>query len=134
VIPLFDIITRKLDGFVDDESLRPCVRHAAARGRAILTKYYGLSDDSIMYRIAIHMLILFIPFCHDINYHFCSSSSEIQVGIFCQGWLASRVDQNSGGASQGPLERPLQAQVSGKSSNSIGEREIAYVNELTVLI
>jgi hypothetical protein len=67
VIPLFDIITRKLDGFVDDERLRPCVRHAAARGRAMLNKYYGLSDESIMYRIAMRMLIPFIPFCHDIT-------------------------------------------------------------------
>ena len=134
VIPLFDIITRKLDGFVDDESLHPCVRHAAACGCAMLNKYYGLSDESIMYRIAMHMLFPFISFCHDINYYFCSSSSEIQVSIFHQGWLASRVDQNSGGSSQVPVERPLQAQVSGKSSNSIGEREIAHVNELTVLI
>ena len=134
MIPLFDIITRKLNGFIDDESLRPCVHHAAARGRAMLNKYYGLSDESIMYRIAMRMLILFIPFCHDINYYFCSSSSEIQVSIFHQGWLASRVDQNGGGSSQGPVERPLQAQFSGKSSNSISEREIVYVNELTVLI
>ena len=135
VIPLFDIITHKLDGFVDDESLHPCVRHAAARGRAMLNKYYGLSDESIMYLIAMRMLFPFIPFCHDINYYyFCSSSSEIQVSIFYQGWLASKVDQNSRGSSQGPVERLLQAQVSGKSSNSIGEREIAHVNELMVLI
>ena len=134
MIPLFDIITHKLDGFVDNESLHPCVHHAAACGCAMLNKYYRLSDDSIMYQIAMRMLIPFIPFCHDINCYFCSSSSEIQISIFRQGWLASGVDQNSGGASQGPVERPLQTQVSGNSSNSIGEWEISYVNELTVLI
>ena len=57
VIPLFDIITRKLDGFVDDGKLHPCVRVAAARGRAMLNKYYGLSDDSVMYRIAMCKLL-----------------------------------------------------------------------------
>jgi len=134
MIPLFDIITRKLNGFVDNERLHLCVRHATARSHAMLNKYYGLSDESRMYRIAMCMLIPFIPFCHDINYYFCSSSSKIQVSIFHQGWLASRVDQNSRGSSQGPVERPLQAQVSGKLSNSISEHEIAYVNELTVLI
>jgi hypothetical protein len=56
IIPLFDIITHKLDGFVDDEKLHPAVRTAAARGRVMLNKYYGLSDDSIMYRIAMHKL------------------------------------------------------------------------------
>lgn len=134
MIPLFDIITHKLNGFIDDQRLHSCVCHAVACGRAMLHKYYGLSDESIMYWIVMHMLIPFIPFCHDINYYFCSSSSEIQVSIFHQGWLASRVDKNSRGSSQGPVERPLQAQVSGKLSNSISEHEIAYVNELTVLI
>ena len=49
VIPLFDIITWKLDGFVDDKSLHPCDCHAAAQGHAMLNKYYTISDDSIMY-------------------------------------------------------------------------------------
>ena len=49
---MFDIITWKLDAFVDDESLHPCVRVSAARGRVMMNKYYGLSDDSIMFRIA----------------------------------------------------------------------------------
>jgi len=55
VIPLFDIIMHKLDTFVDDETLHPAVRIAAARGRTMMNKYYGLSDDSIMYRITMHL-------------------------------------------------------------------------------
>jgi hypothetical protein len=43
---------------VDDAKLHPCVRVAAARGRAMLNKYYGLSDDSNMYRIAMHKLLI----------------------------------------------------------------------------
>lgn len=58
MIPLFDILTRKLDEFIDNEKLHPVVRTAAARGRTMLNKYYGLSDDSIMYRIAMRKLIV----------------------------------------------------------------------------
>lgn len=52
VIPLFDILTRALDDHVDDGTLPPAIRVAAARGRKMLNKYYGLTDDSILYRIA----------------------------------------------------------------------------------
>jgi len=52
VIPLFDIITGHLDKFADNTDNFPAVRAAARRGRAMMNKYYGLTDDSIMYRIA----------------------------------------------------------------------------------
>jgi len=58
VIPLFDIITRKLDEFVDNEKLHPAVHTADAQGRTMLNKYYGLSDESIMYHIAMRKLIV----------------------------------------------------------------------------
>jgi hypothetical protein len=51
VIPLFDIITRALNEYKDDLTLPPVIRIAAARGRTMLNKYYGLTDDSIIYRI-----------------------------------------------------------------------------------
>ena len=35
--------------FVDDLTLHPCVCVAAAQGHTMLNKYYGLSDDLIMY-------------------------------------------------------------------------------------
>jgi hypothetical protein len=52
VIPIFDLISHILDGCVADGSLPSAVRVAAARGRTMLNKYYGLTDDSIVYRIA----------------------------------------------------------------------------------
>ena len=52
VIPIFDIVSRALDEHVSDITLPPSVRVAASRGRAMLNKYYGLTDDSIVYRIA----------------------------------------------------------------------------------
>ena len=55
VIPIFDILTQALDDFIDDENKLPAVRAAARRGRAMLNKYYGITDGSIMYRIAMCM-------------------------------------------------------------------------------
>jgi hypothetical protein len=52
VIPIFDILTHALDDFVGDEDKLPAVRAAARRGHAMLDKYYGITDESIMYRIA----------------------------------------------------------------------------------
>jgi hypothetical protein len=52
VVPIFDIITRTLDDYVDDQSKFPAVRAAARRGLVMLNKYYALTDDSIMYRVA----------------------------------------------------------------------------------
>ena len=56
VIPIFDIITRALDEHVEDLTLPPAVHMAAVRGRVMLNKYYGLTDDSIIYRIGMRML------------------------------------------------------------------------------
>ena len=52
VIPIFDIVSRALDEHVSDITLPPSVRIAASRGCAMLNKYYGLTDDSIVYQIA----------------------------------------------------------------------------------
>ncbi|PIL32861.1 hypothetical protein GSI_04979 [Ganoderma sinense ZZ0214-1] len=52
VIPYMDALTEHLDKFSDDESLTPAVRMAAKRGRVVLNKYYGLTDETIIYRIA----------------------------------------------------------------------------------
>jgi hypothetical protein len=56
VIPLFDIIMRKLDEFIDKRNLHPAVCTAAAQGHTMMNKYYGLSDDSVMYRVAMRKL------------------------------------------------------------------------------
>jgi hypothetical protein len=52
VIPIFDIITHHLDKFVDNSDNFLAVRSAAQRGHAMMNKYYSLTDESIMYRIA----------------------------------------------------------------------------------
>jgi hypothetical protein len=52
VIPIFNIISRAIDENISDLTLPPAVRVATARGRKMLDKYYGLTDDTIVYRIA----------------------------------------------------------------------------------
>ena len=52
VIPIFHIITRALDDYIDDAMKLPIVRAAARRGHAIANKYYSLTDDSVMYHLA----------------------------------------------------------------------------------
>ena len=65
IIPLFDIITQKLDQFVDDKKLHPAICTAAAQGHTMMNKYYGLSDNSVMYRVVMHKFIVwFIVICN----------------------------------------------------------------------
>ncbi|KAF8581324.1 hypothetical protein K439DRAFT_226228 [Ramaria rubella] len=52
VIPIIDVLTASLDKYASDKSMFPAMRSAAAKGREILNKYYSLTDDSIVYRIA----------------------------------------------------------------------------------
>ena len=52
VIPLFDIITGYLDKFADNTDNFPAVQAAAQQGCMMMNKYYGLTDKSIMYWIA----------------------------------------------------------------------------------
>ena len=52
MIPYMDRLTDALDDWRDETSHPSVVRMAAKRGRIVLDKYYGKSDDSIIFRIA----------------------------------------------------------------------------------
>jgi hypothetical protein len=62
---MIDIITSALDEFIDNTSLYPVVRHAALRGLLMVNKYYGRTDESILYRIAMSIFIncLLLIYC-----------------------------------------------------------------------
>jgi hypothetical protein len=62
VIPIFDILSGALDEFIDDSQGIPVVRAAAYRGITMMNKYYALTDDSVVYRIAMSMFCSLIPF------------------------------------------------------------------------
>ncbi|KAJ3816597.1 hypothetical protein F5880DRAFT_1494118 [Lentinula raphanica] len=53
VIPAMDAIDQSLaSGIVNDQVLSALVRHALSMGKKTLNKYYELTDDSHIYRIA----------------------------------------------------------------------------------
>ncbi|KLO05279.1 hypothetical protein SCHPADRAFT_839598, partial [Schizopora paradoxa] len=49
VIPIFDILTRKINQAITDMSLHIAVRAATARGQVILDKYYMAMSISLVY-------------------------------------------------------------------------------------
>ncbi|KAJ3764778.1 hypothetical protein FB446DRAFT_614857, partial [Lentinula raphanica] len=54
VIPAMDAIDEAFaSGIVDEVTLPSPVRHALSMGKKTLNKYYQLSDDSYIYRMAI---------------------------------------------------------------------------------
>ena len=57
VIPSMDILTEHLDAFKDDTNLKPIIRVAAARGMAIMNKYYSRTDESEIYRISMSKFV-----------------------------------------------------------------------------
>ena len=58
VIPYIDVLTKHLDDFQDNLTLLPSIRLAAKRGRKVLNKYYSLTDESSMYRVAMSEILL----------------------------------------------------------------------------
>jgi hypothetical protein len=50
VIPVIDALTRMLETASSNKANFPAVRAAASKGMAVLNKYYGKTDESIMYR------------------------------------------------------------------------------------
>jgi hypothetical protein len=58
VIPVIDIITQALNDYSDDTALPLAMHMATLNGRTLLDKYYGLTDESIVYRIAMCKFIV----------------------------------------------------------------------------
>ncbi|KAI1787165.1 hypothetical protein LXA43DRAFT_896664, partial [Ganoderma leucocontextum] len=52
VIPYIDVLTAHLDDFQDNLTLTMGIRTAAKRGRLMLSKYYSLTDETAIFRIA----------------------------------------------------------------------------------
>jgi hypothetical protein len=51
VIPIIDIIAWVVDNYSSDTALPPAMHMATLRGRTMPNKYYGLTDESIVYHI-----------------------------------------------------------------------------------
>ena len=55
VIPYMDHLSDALDDYSSNVELFPAIRMAAKRGSLVLQKYYGKTDESIIFRIAMSM-------------------------------------------------------------------------------
>lgn len=55
VIPVMDKMHAELTAAVENEDYSPALRAALSLGKNLLDKYYSLSDDSEIYRIATGM-------------------------------------------------------------------------------
>jgi hypothetical protein len=49
-----------LDDFASDANKLPAIRMAAKRGVAVMQKYYGKSDESSIFRIAMSTSLLYL--------------------------------------------------------------------------
>ena len=55
VIPVIDLLTKRLEDVSSDAKYIPSVRARAAKGLVVLNKYYSKTDESVMYRCAMSM-------------------------------------------------------------------------------
>jgi hypothetical protein len=55
VIPLMDGLFNTLDDHASDRKKHPAICMAAKRGLTVLKKYYGKTDESSIFRIAMSM-------------------------------------------------------------------------------
>lgn len=96
VIPLMNNLVSKLEDFVDDKKLHASARAGASAGRKVLTKYYSLTDESIMYRLAISELFYMLFTYFDPNY-MSSSSPVLQTRLLPQNRLGAGLDRRRQG-------------------------------------
>lgn len=66
VIPIIDLLTDCLEDVSSDMKYLPSVRAGAAKGLAVLNKYYSKTDESVMYCCAMSEYNSYI-FKHFIN-------------------------------------------------------------------
>jgi len=96
VIPLFDGIMRALDDHAKDPKNKPAVCMAAVRGRIMLDKYYGLTDDSVVYRIAMRRLFRLSLSCRRLTQwlvlHPRYKSSYFQKAGWPRDWIRTAED------------------------------------------
>ncbi len=107
VIPIIDLLTTNLTDTIANEDIEPVVRTAAARGLAVLNKYYSATDDSIMYRVAMREFILLLRL-------YCYTNDGL-LQFFTHGTNQSTSDVK-GGSRHGYVRQKIFFASSGRSS------------------
>ena len=66
VIPIIDCLTMELASAVVDKDVHMSIHHGVQNATCVVNKYYALSDDSMMYQVAMseHCFIFPPPQAH----------------------------------------------------------------------
>jgi hypothetical protein len=91
VIPAIDKIDNELTKALKNKDHSLALQAALVIGKGLLNKYYSLTDQSEVYRIAIGLSSILSTFM--ILIHF-STPSQVQIKVLYETQLGTRVDRN----------------------------------------
>lgn len=91
VIPAMDKMHAELTAAANNNEYSPALRAALSLGKSLLNKYYSLTDDSEVYRIAIGMYN-FICLLYNDDRNITSSPPETQTKILQEAGMGGTVD------------------------------------------
>lgn len=106
VISLIDTLTAEMEKYKDnkDNLYNPLISAAAARGFAVLNKYYSKTDESVFYRAAMCSLLHFNSAVCWLTRFLCSNTSKVQKDVYAQSKVARPLDRYRGGTDSETME------------------------------
>ena len=120
VIPVIDILIERLEDISSNSQYYSTIHAGAAKGLAILNKYYSKTDKSIMYRCTMSMLYHFEFFVKHNPLSLCiSASSKVQINILSIEEMAAGVDRCSSHSLAWTVVNKLQAFNSWWTCNTV---------------
>lgn len=78
---MLETLEHALERVLKDDSLPTCIRIAAQAGLLMVGKYYALTDDNEVYRIAIGMFYTCRTFSHHLIFYLYSNVSRQEVTL-----------------------------------------------------
>jgi hypothetical protein len=110
VIPAMDKMHTELTAAADNVDYSPALQAALSLGKTLLDKYYSLTDDSEVYRIAMGMYIL-VDLRLVANLllllYLLSPASKTQTQVFQKAELGRELGQNSRRDCSGGIQEKL---------------------------
>lgn len=91
-IPVIDILDRQLTTMINDITSPTIIRASAAKGRAVLNRYYAKTDDSKMYRLCMSKLSG-LPVLSSTTHHFVVLHPKFKMTYFHkENWQPDWID------------------------------------------
>lgn len=94
VVPAMDFIDETFtNGILNEKTLDPAIRTAIKLAKKTLNRYYGLTDASEVYRIAMGEYLTFVHLqrSDDLMDYLCSTAPPPQTRVFQESSMASVV-------------------------------------------